>query len=168
MRALANRKYFLPLMGALIALARLALWAWGRSPYARFLGHHSLDEPRAHAHLRRRPDLNEGKDERGVDLQGDRRRVDGRGRVHLRLPSPQSGKFGEEEIPFQEEGLPTAVALRSSGLALMLSVAAYVLDPRWMRWSSLELPPGLRWSGRDLERHLCPSPSGSSAPSARI
>lgn len=43
-------------------------------------------------------------------------------------------KAGEEEIsPLQEEGLPTAVALRSSGLALMLSVAAYVIDPRLMR-----------------------------------
>ena len=57
---------------------------------------------------------------------------------------------GEEEISFREEGLLTAVALRSSGLALMLSVAAYVLDPRWMRWSSLEMPAGLRWSGAGL------------------
>src|SRR5215203_5999350 len=46
MRAPANRRYFLPLMGALIALAWLALWAWGQSPYARFLSHHHLDEVR--------------------------------------------------------------------------------------------------------------------------
>lgn len=46
MRAPADRRYFLPLMGALIALAWLALWAWGQSPYARFLSHHSLDELR--------------------------------------------------------------------------------------------------------------------------
>jgi protein-S-isoprenylcysteine O-methyltransferase Ste14 len=59
-------------------------------------------------------------------------------------------KFGEEEIPFQEEGLPTAVALRSSGLALMLSGLAYVLAPRGMRWSNPELPTGLRWSGAGL------------------
>jgi protein-S-isoprenylcysteine O-methyltransferase Ste14 len=57
----------------------------------------------------------------------------------------------EEEISsFREEGLPTAIALRSSGLALMLSVMAYVFNPRWMRWSSLELPPRLRWSGAAL------------------
>lgn len=46
MRAPANHRYFLPLMGALIALAWLALWAWGQSPYARFLSHHHLDEVR--------------------------------------------------------------------------------------------------------------------------
>ena len=42
----APARYFLPLLGALIALAWLALWAWGQSPYARFLGHHHLDELR--------------------------------------------------------------------------------------------------------------------------
>jgi predicted metal-binding membrane protein len=44
MRAPDNRRYFLPLLGALIALAWLALWVWGQSPYARFLGHHHLGE----------------------------------------------------------------------------------------------------------------------------
>jgi protein-S-isoprenylcysteine O-methyltransferase Ste14 len=57
---------------------------------------------------------------------------------------------GDEISPIEEEGLPTAVALRTSGLALMLSVMAYVLNPRWMRWSSLELPSWLRWSGAGL------------------
>src|SRR5215204_6646358 len=51
MRAPANHRYFLPLMGALIALAWLALWAWGQSPYARFLSHHHLDEVRGGAGL---------------------------------------------------------------------------------------------------------------------
>lgn len=50
----------------------------------------------------------------------------------------------------QEEGLSTAVALRSSGLVLMLSVVAYLINPRWMRWSSLDLPAPLRWSGAGL------------------
>jgi protein-S-isoprenylcysteine O-methyltransferase Ste14 len=53
---------------------------------------------------------------------------------------------GRGEISLQEEGLPTAVALRSSGLVLMLSVVAYLINPRWMRWSSLNLPALLRWS----------------------
>src|SRR5688572_12043966 len=57
---------------------------------------------------------------------------------------------GDEISPIEEEGLPTAVALRTSGLALMLSVMAYVLNPRWMRWSSLEFPSWLRWSGAGL------------------
>jgi protein-S-isoprenylcysteine O-methyltransferase Ste14 len=57
---------------------------------------------------------------------------------------------GGEGISLQEEGLPTAVALRSSGLVLMLSVVAYLINPRWMRWSSLEPPRLLRWSGAGL------------------
>ena len=38
-------------MGALIALAWLTLWAWGQSPYARFLSHHHLDEVRGSGSL---------------------------------------------------------------------------------------------------------------------
>lgn len=41
-----DRKLFLVVMLALVALAWLALWAWGQSPYARFLSHHSLEEVR--------------------------------------------------------------------------------------------------------------------------
>ncbi len=57
---------------------------------------------------------------------------------------------GDEISALEVEGLPTAVALRTSGLALMLSVMAYVLNPRWMRWSSLKLPWWLRWLGAGL------------------
>ena len=57
---------------------------------------------------------------------------------------------GGDEISLQEEGLPTAIALRSSGLVLVLSVVAYLINPRWMRWSSLDLPAPLRWSGAGL------------------
>lgn len=57
---------------------------------------------------------------------------------------------GGEEVSLREEGLPTAVALRSTGLVLMLSVVAYLINPRWMRWSSLDLPVPLRWSGAGL------------------
>ena len=56
----------------------------------------------------------------------------------------------EEKISWREEGLPTFIALRSSGLALLLSVMAYLLNPRWMEWSSLSLPAWLRWSGAGL------------------
>jgi protein-S-isoprenylcysteine O-methyltransferase Ste14 len=60
-------------------------------------------------------------------------------------------RAGEERSPaWREEGLPVAVGLRSSGLALMLSVAAYVINPRWMGWSRLDLPSWLRWSGAGL------------------
>jgi predicted metal-binding membrane protein len=39
-----NRPYFAPLLVALIALAWLALVAWGESPYGRFLDHGQLGE----------------------------------------------------------------------------------------------------------------------------
>ena len=57
---------------------------------------------------------------------------------------------GEVEISLQEVGLPTVVALRSSGLVLVLSVVAYLINPRWMRWSSVDLPTPVRWSGVGL------------------
>jgi protein-S-isoprenylcysteine O-methyltransferase Ste14 len=50
----------------------------------------------------------------------------------------------------EEEGLPTAVALRLSGLTLVLSVAAYVINPRRMAWSSVRLPVRVRWAGAVL------------------
>jgi len=39
-----NRRYLTALLLALIALAWLALWVWGRSPYGRFLSHDELGE----------------------------------------------------------------------------------------------------------------------------
>ena len=50
-------------------------------------------------------------------------------------------------VSWEEEGLPTILASRASGLALWLSAAAYPLNPRWMRWASLDLPAGVRFSG---------------------
>ena len=41
-RALADRRFFLALMGSLITLAWLVLWAWEHSPYARYLDHSQL------------------------------------------------------------------------------------------------------------------------------
>jgi predicted metal-binding membrane protein len=43
-RAVADRRYFLLLMGLLIALAWLTLWIWGQSPYGRLLRHDELRE----------------------------------------------------------------------------------------------------------------------------
>src|SRR5215210_2879562 len=39
-----DRKPFIAFMVALIALAWLALWIWGQSPYGRFLSHEELGE----------------------------------------------------------------------------------------------------------------------------
>lgn len=46
-----DRKLFTALMVGLVALAWLALWAWGQSPYGRFLSHHSLEAVRGNAAL---------------------------------------------------------------------------------------------------------------------
>src|SRR3989304_8094517 len=46
MWAVSDRRLFPPLLLALIALAWVALWAWGQSPYGRFLSHHALAEVR--------------------------------------------------------------------------------------------------------------------------
>jgi predicted metal-binding membrane protein len=39
-----NRKLFISLLAALVALAWLGLWLWGNSPYGRFLDHQQLSE----------------------------------------------------------------------------------------------------------------------------
>lgn len=44
MWAVTDRRLFLALVGALIALAWLALWVWGQSPYGRFLSHEELGQ----------------------------------------------------------------------------------------------------------------------------
>ena len=44
MWVVADRRYFLLLMGGLIALAWLTLWLWGQSPYGRLLSHDELSE----------------------------------------------------------------------------------------------------------------------------
>ena len=42
MKAIDHRSMFLPVMGMLIALAWLTLWAWEASPYGRYLNHGEL------------------------------------------------------------------------------------------------------------------------------
>ena len=46
-----DRRLFAALMVALIALAWLALWVWGQSPYGRFLSHHGLGAVRGNVTL---------------------------------------------------------------------------------------------------------------------
>jgi len=42
------------------------------------------------------------------------------------------------------------VSLRSLGLVFGLGVLAFLIDPAWVSWSSLGLPPWLRWVGVGL------------------
>ena len=51
------------------------------------------------------------------------------------------------KVSWQREGLPIIVLLRLSGIAVWLSIAAYLLNPRGMQWSCLNLSDWLRWFG---------------------
>jgi protein-S-isoprenylcysteine O-methyltransferase Ste14 len=55
-----------------------------------------------------------------------------------------------ERISRQGEGLALAITLRLAGLVMWLSTLAYLLNPAWMAWAQMSLPPWLRWSGVPL------------------
>lgn len=61
-----------------------------------------------------------------------------------------------ERISHAAEGWAMFAAIRLSGLAMGLATAAYVLDPEWMRWSSLPLPVPLRWAGAGIDLAVIP------------
>jgi protein-S-isoprenylcysteine O-methyltransferase Ste14 len=58
----------------------------------------------------------------------------------------QANRSGEKVSPL-EEGPMILTLRRIFGLALWLSILAYLINPRWMAWSSLPLPTWARWSG---------------------
>jgi protein-S-isoprenylcysteine O-methyltransferase Ste14 len=47
----------------------------------------------------------------------------------------------------KEEGLAITTALRLSGLALWVSVFAYLINPAWVAWARIDLPEWARWLG---------------------
>jgi isoprenylcysteine carboxyl methyltransferase (ICMT) family protein YpbQ len=52
-----------------------------------------------------------------------------------------------EPVSFKEEGLFVMVMLRLAGLAMWISVIIWLINPRWMVWSQLDLPLAVRWMG---------------------
>lgn len=52
-----------------------------------------------------------------------------------------------ETISRRQEGTPIMVLLRLFGFSLWLAILAYLINPAWMEWSSLDLPTWLRWIG---------------------
>ena len=52
-----------------------------------------------------------------------------------------------EPISRREEGWLIFVPLRLGGLVLLVSAFAWCIDPAWMRWAELPLPPAVRWLG---------------------
>ena len=63
-----------------------------------------------------------------------------------RGPSERQG----EKISWREEGWFVMVTLRTAGFSMWLSILVYVINPRWMAWSQVSLPAGLRWVGAGL------------------
>lgn len=52
-----------------------------------------------------------------------------------------------ESLDRRREGLFILATLRPAGLALWGAVFAYLINPRWMAWSAVPLPGGVRWAG---------------------
>ncbi len=52
-----------------------------------------------------------------------------------------------EKLDRRQEGLFIMIALRLMGIAGMVGLLLYLLNPRWMAWSSVPLPGWLRWVG---------------------
>ena len=52
-----------------------------------------------------------------------------------------------EPLDRRQEGLFILLTLRPFGLATMLGLLTFVVNPAWMAWSSVPLPLSLRWGG---------------------
>ena len=55
-----------------------------------------------------------------------------------------------ERLDRRQEGCFILLTLRPAGIAGMLGLLAFMIDPRWMAWSSVPLPLWLRWIGVGL------------------
>jgi protein-S-isoprenylcysteine O-methyltransferase Ste14 len=55
-----------------------------------------------------------------------------------------------ERLARREEGVLVMVGLRLCGVLAWALVAAYLMNPAWVSWSSLALPAWLRWAGAPL------------------
>ncbi len=66
--------------------------------------------------------------------------------VSYRLKSQATG----EKLDRRQEGLFILLTLRPLGIAGMLGFIAFMVNPRWMAWSSIPLPVWLRWTGAAL------------------
>lgn len=52
-----------------------------------------------------------------------------------------------ESLDRWQEGPLILFTLRPIGIATMLGLIAYMINPRWMAWSSMPLPRSIRWVG---------------------
>jgi protein-S-isoprenylcysteine O-methyltransferase Ste14 len=63
--------------------------------------------------------------------------------LYHRIRSQASG----EKLDRRQEGLFILLTLRPVGIAGMLGLVAYMVNPSWMAWSAVPLPVWLRWIG---------------------
>jgi protein-S-isoprenylcysteine O-methyltransferase Ste14 len=52
-----------------------------------------------------------------------------------------------EPVSLEAEGPFVMITLRAAGLAMWLSVILWLINPRWMSWSQVDLPLACRWTG---------------------
>ncbi len=62
-----------------------------------------------------------------------------------------------EKLARRQEGVFIMIGLRLCGLFGWIALAAYLIDPSWMSWSSVILPTWLRWIGAFVSA-VCGSP----------
>lgn len=63
--------------------------------------------------------------------------------VYYRVRSQSTG----ETLDRRQEGIFILATLRPLGAVFWLATFAWMINPRWMRWSSVPLPMPLRWIG---------------------
>ena len=63
--------------------------------------------------------------------------------VYHRVKSQATG----EKLDRRQEGIFILVTLRPIGIASMIGLVTYMVNPAWMAWSSVALPGWLRWAG---------------------
>src|SRR3954462_14987028 len=61
-----------------------------------------------------------------------------------------------EKLARREEGIFIMIGLRLCGLLGWIALAAYLINPAWMAWSSVALPTWLRWIGAFLALFVVP------------
>ena len=72
--------------------------------------------------------------------------------LYHRIKSQATG----EKLARREEGIFILIGLRLCGLLGWIALAAYLINPAWMAWSSVALPTWMRWIGAFLG--LCAVP----------
>ena len=63
--------------------------------------------------------------------------------IYHRVKSQATG----EKLDRRQEGLFILATLRPLGAAFWFGVFAWMINPRWMAWSSMPLPVWVRWAG---------------------